>query len=140
MEKSKVKGMVDDIGLNKNIGNFSYWVHRLTGIGLSIYLIMHTYVLSSAITSPETFNERMGQVQSPFFAILEVVLIAGVFFHMLNGIRVTIADFFGMSRSHKGLFWLVIILFSILMILAIYLQMPKFSPDNYTMGGVGYVL
>ncbi len=127
--------MVDDIGLNKNIGNFSYWLHRITGIGLAIYLIMHTYVLSSAIHSPEEFTARMGQVQNPFFAVLEVFLIAGVFLHMLNGIRITITDFFNKSRSHKSLFWVVLVIFLILMAVTIYLQMPKFSPANYTMGG-----
>jgi succinate dehydrogenase cytochrome b556 subunit len=101
---------------------------------------MHTYVLSSAIHSPEKFTERMQQVQNPFFAVLEIALVAGVFFHMLNGIRITLADFFGLTRAHRGMFWLVAILFIILMVIAIYLQAPKFSPDNYGMGGIGYVL
>ena len=133
--ESKFKGMIKDANLNKNIGNFSYWIHRLTGIGLSIYLIMHTYVLSSAISGPEAFNERMGTVQNPFFAVLEVLLIAGVFAHMLNGLRITITDFFNWSRGHKVLFWILAVVFVILMIVAIKLQWPKFFIDNYAMGG-----
>lgn len=134
-QEQKLGGTVADIGLNKNIGNFSYWVHRISGIGLAVYLLMHTYVLSSAITSPKAFNQRMGQVQSPFFAILEILLIAGVLAHMLNGLRITFADFFGWSRSHKPLFWAAVVLFAIMMIFVIYLQLPKFNPQNYTMGG-----
>jgi hypothetical protein len=59
---------------------------------------------------------------------------------MLNGIRITIADFFSMSRSHKGLLWIVVILFIILMVIAIYLQVPKFSPEHYGGGGLSHVL
>jgi succinate dehydrogenase / fumarate reductase cytochrome b subunit len=131
----KLKGTVDDALLNKNTGNFSYWLHRITGIGLSIYLIMHTYVLSSAISSPENFNERMGTVQNPLFAILEVFLIAGVFIHMLNGLRITIADFFGLSRSHKVIFWLIAIIFIALMVAVFILQWPKFFSETYIGGG-----
>ncbi|RKX27808.1 MAG: succinate dehydrogenase, cytochrome b556 subunit [Candidatus Zixiibacteriota bacterium] len=132
---SKLKAMIKDADLNKNIGNFSYWLHRVTGIGLSIYLIIHIYVLSSAISGPESFNERMGSVQNPFFAVLEVLLIAGVFAHMLNGLRITITDFFSWSRGHKVLFWILAVIFVILMIVAIKLQWPKFFIDNYAMGG-----
>nr|MBN2276722.1 succinate dehydrogenase, cytochrome b556 subunit [candidate division Zixibacteria bacterium] len=132
---SKLKDVVNDINLNKNIGNFTYWVHRLSGIGLAIYLIMHTYVLSSAISSPEAFSARMGQVQNPFFAVLEVLLVAGVFAHMLNGLRITLTDFFGWTRAHKALFWAAAVLFIILMVIAIILQWPKFSPGSYMAGG-----
>lgn len=134
-KESKFQGMIRDAGLNKNIGNFSYWIHRITGIGLAVYLLMHTFVLSSAISGPQAFNERMGTVQNPLFAILEVLLIAGVFMHMLNGLRITITDFFSWSRGHKVLFWIAAILFVILMIVAIKLQWPKFFIENYGMGG-----
>ena len=77
----------------------------------------------------------MGSVQNPFFAVLEVLLIAGVFAHMLNGLRITITDFFSWSRGHKVLFWILAVIFVILMIVAIKLQWPKFFIDNYAMGG-----
>ncbi len=132
----KLKGMAEDVTLNKNVGTFSYWVHRISGVGLSIYLIMHTIVLSSAISSPETFNERMGQVQNPFFAVLEILLIAGVVFHMLNGLRITMTDFFDCSLSHKKLLWVAIVLFLLFMAVTIFYQIPKFNPENYMMGGM----
>lgn len=134
-EKSKLKGTVADIGLNKNLGNLAFWIHRISGFGLTVYLLMHTYVLSSAISSPRSFDARMGQVQNPFFAVLEILLIAGVLVHMLNGLRITLIDFFDWSRSHKALFWAAVVLFALMMVLVIYLQLPKFNPENYGMGG-----
>jgi len=132
------KKLVDtarDANLNKNIGNFSYWLHRITGIGLSIYLLMHIFVLSSALSGAESFNTRMGLVQSPFFAVMEIFLVAGVFLHMLNGLRITVSDFFGWSRAHKSIFWIIAVIFIALMVMTVILQLPKFDPGNYTMGG-----
>ena len=135
MSKNKLQETFRDAALNKNIGSFSYWLHRITGIGLAVYLLMHTFVLSSAISGKEAFNERMGAVQNPFFAVLEIFLIAGVFLHMLNGLRITLADFFGWSRMHKSIFWIIAIIFVALMVVTIMLIWPKFNPANYGMGG-----
>lgn len=131
----KLKQTYRDAVLNKNVGNFSYWLHRITGIGLSIYLVMHIFVLSSAISGPQSFDARMGSVQNPLFAILEILLIAGVFLHMLNGLRITVSDFFNWSRSHKSIFWIIVVIFVALMIVTLILQWPKFNPDNYGLGG-----
>ena len=135
MSENKLRATFRDANLNKNIGNFSYWLHRLTGIGLAVYLLMHIFVLSSAMSGPESFNSRMGDVQNPVFAVLEILLIAGVFIHMLNGLRITLSDFFGWSRSHKSIFWIIAIIFVALMVVTIILQWPKFLPENYRMGG-----
>ncbi|UCD16357.1 MAG: hypothetical protein JSV44_07780, partial [Candidatus Zixiibacteriota bacterium] len=60
---------------------------------------------------------------------------AGVFAHMLNGLRITVADFFARSRAHKALFWVAVVIFAVLIVLAVILQWPKFSFDNYSVGG-----
>ena len=135
MNTNKLKNTMRDAGLNKNIGTFSYWLHRITGVGLAIYLLMHTYVLSSSISGKNSFNDRMGAVQNPFFAVLEVILIGGVFIHMLNGLRITLTDFFGWSRYHKSIFWIITVLFIGLMVVTVMLIWPKFFAANYGMGG-----
>jgi len=134
MSTNKLNDTIKDAGLNKNVGTFSYWLHRITGIGLAVYLLMHTYVLSSAISGKESFNERMGAVQNPFFAALEILLISGVFIHMLNGLRITLADFFGWSRYHKSMFWIIAVIFIAIMIITVMLIWPKFFAENYGMG------
>jgi len=133
--KKQFGGLVDDAQLNKNTGNFSYWIHRITGIGLSIYLLMHTFVLSSAISGPEKFTERMGFVQNPLFALLEILLLAGLVFHLLNGLRITLVDFLGWTRYHKLLFGIVVVIFLFVMICVVILQVPKFDIGNYGGGG-----
>jgi len=107
---------VNEAKLNPNLGTFSYMLHRLTGIALAIYLIMHTWVLSSAQISGEAFDDRLAMVQTPFFHVLEYLLVAVVFMHMINGLRIIIADFFGATRKHKLLFWIGLIIFIVMMV------------------------
>lgn len=116
---------VDEAKLNPNIGMFSYILHRITGIALAVYLIMHTWVLSSAQHSPEQFTERLGSVQTPLFHFLELFLIAAVFLHMFNGIRIIIADFFSMTRRHKMIQWVMVVLFIAVMVWGVVAVLPK---------------
>jgi succinate dehydrogenase / fumarate reductase cytochrome b subunit len=107
---------VNEARLNPNLGTFTYILHRLTGIALAIYLIMHTWVLSSAQISPGTFDERLAMVQTPIFHVLEYLLVAVIFIHMINGLRIIFTDFFGVTRKHKLLFWLGLVVFIALMV------------------------
>jgi len=116
---------VDEAKLNPNVGTFSYILHRITGIGLAIYLIMHTWVLSSAQDGPQKFTERLGSVQTPLFHFLELFLSVAVFFHLLNGVRIVIADFLPLTRRHKELFWVVMALFITVMAWTIVTTLPK---------------
>jgi succinate dehydrogenase / fumarate reductase cytochrome b subunit len=116
---------VDEARLNPNVGTFSYVLHRITGIGLAVYLVMHTWVLSSARTSPQAFTDRLGSVQTPLFHFLELFLSVAVFFHMFNGLRIIIADFFAATRNHKLFFWLAMLLFAVFIAWNIVAVLPK---------------
>ena len=118
---------VDETKLNPSIGMISYVLHRVTGIGLAIYLIMHTWVLSSAGQGPEQFTERLGSVQTPLFHFLELFLSVAVFFHMLNGLRIIIVDFFSITRQHKVVFWIAAVLFVAAMAWNLAVVLPKLA-------------
>jgi succinate dehydrogenase / fumarate reductase cytochrome b subunit len=118
---------VNEAKLNPNVGTFSYILHRITGIGLAIYLILHTWVLSSAQDGPAEFTHRLGSVQTPIFHFLELFLAVAVFFHLLNGLRVIVADFFPLTRRHKEMFWVVMVLFVAVMIWTVVAVLPKLT-------------
>jgi succinate dehydrogenase / fumarate reductase cytochrome b subunit len=118
---------VNEAKLNPNIGTFSYVLHRITGIGLAIYLMLHTWVLSSAEEGPQEFTQRLGSVQTPIFHLLELLLGVAVFFHLLNGLRVVAADFFPLTRMHKQMFWVVMVLFVAVMIWMVVAVLPKLT-------------
>jgi succinate dehydrogenase/fumarate reductase cytochrome b subunit len=48
-----------------------------------------------------------------------------VAFHILNGLRITIADFFLVTKAHKSLFWIAFILFLIVLVATIIVFVPR---------------
>jgi len=141
MSKNLLGIYLDEAKLNSNVGTISYLLHRLTGIALAIYLIMHTYVLSSAQESPATFDSRLKMVQSPIFHVFEYMLMGVIFFHMINGVRIIITDFFGVTRSHKTLFWIGMAVFVAVMVWFGMAMIPRiFSHGHEVLVNMGGLL
>lgn len=74
------------------IGQWSWVLHRLTGLGVVFFLILHVIDTSWAAFYPELYEHAIKAYQSPLFTIGEFGLVAAVIYHALNGIRITIFD------------------------------------------------
>jgi succinate dehydrogenase cytochrome b556 subunit len=109
----------DEVGLNPNVGTWSWLLHRITGVILVLYLFMHFFALSSSSGGEATFNVWLSSLQTPLTHILEIGLVAVVAFHLLNGLRITIADFFFLTKPHKVIFWIAMVIFVIFMIITL---------------------
>ena len=71
---------------------YLYSLHRLTGLGLLAYFVMHIFVTSSRALGPEAWDEAMGVVSGPLFTIGEYLVFAAFAFHAVNGIRLAIIE------------------------------------------------
>jgi succinate dehydrogenase / fumarate reductase cytochrome b subunit len=109
----------EEASLNPNVGTWSWLLHRITGVILVIYLFMHIFALSSSTGGETTFNSWLSKLQTPLTHVLEIGLAAVVAFHLLNGLRITIADFFFLTKPHKSIFWIAMIIFLIFMIITL---------------------
>jgi len=88
----------------------AWLLHRATGLALTVYLVMHLSVISTATASGESFDEMMSSLREPFFLLFEVLLIAIVSFHAANGVRTTLFDLgIGVTR-HKEILWVVFVI------------------------------
>ena len=109
----------DEVGLNPNVGTWSWLLHRITGLILVLYAFMHFFALSSSVGGASTFNAWLSNLQTPLTHILEIGLVAVIAFHLLNGLRITIADFFFLTKPHKVLFWIAMVIFLIFMVITL---------------------
>lgn len=116
-----------EINRNPNTGTWSWFLHRIAGVVLFIYLFPHFLVTGSYFLtgSTEKFDVWTKAVQTPLFHFLEIFLISAVAFHLLNGLSVTIADFFFMTRKHKAIQWVSIIIFIVVMVLTVVMFVPR---------------
>jgi succinate dehydrogenase / fumarate reductase cytochrome b subunit len=85
-------------------GMFAWMAHRLSGVALVAYLVVHVWGLR-ALTDRASFNELIAGYHAPIFKIGEFLLLAAVVYHALNGLRIVLIDFLGWSPNQKRLFW-----------------------------------
>ena len=90
-----------------HVGFLSWFLHRVTGVLLSVYLVIHVWVVRTVSHGPAGFNQVMAAVQTPMFILFEVCLLATVLYHSLNGIRLLLIDTGWGVRHQKALFFLL---------------------------------
>jgi succinate dehydrogenase / fumarate reductase cytochrome b subunit len=89
----------------KSTGFISFFLRRLTGLALVFYLFLHMWVIGSVNSGPEVFNARLAAVQTPFFKLMEIALLAAVVYHAFDGIRLLIVHYFDVTEYRKSLFY-----------------------------------
>ncbi len=96
-------------------GHFAFVFHRVSGLALSVYLIVHIWVVSS-LYDAGNFDKVMAFVNQPLFKLAEIALLAAVIYHGLNGVRVFLIDFCNGTKKHALIFWILMI-FGVLLFL-----------------------
>ncbi len=114
---------------NFKAGMWAWLLQRITGLVIAAYLFLHIFVVSSSVFSSDrsTFDTLLGTLESPFFIVVDLLLLAVVLYHAMNGIRVLLFDVGIGVRSQKQIFWGIILVSVILEAAAVYLLAPLVS-------------
>ncbi|GAB4366743.1 MAG: hypothetical protein Kow0042_06830 [Calditrichia bacterium] len=97
----------------KHYGTWAYILHRLSGLALTGYILIHIYLVSE-LHNRSAWTEEMAIFRHPVLKILEWCLFSVVIFHALNGVRIFLIDYFEGARYQKSLLTAVFILSIIL--------------------------
>jgi succinate dehydrogenase / fumarate reductase cytochrome b subunit len=98
-------------------GHWSWILHRLTGIGVFLFLLIHIVDISLIGWGPDVFNRLLFLYRNPFFRVGEVALMAAVIYHAINGLRICIIDFWPETMAfHRKLSYAVGIIFAVMFI------------------------
>lgn len=90
-------------------GMWSWVLHRVTGMLLFLFLLVHVLDTSLVRISPEVYNEVIGAYKTPIMGLGEAGLVAALAFHAFNGIRIILVDFLAKGpRYQRVMFWIVI--------------------------------
>lgn len=99
------------------IGQWSWLLHRVTGVGVLVFLLLHIIDTALVILGPEHYNAIMQLYRHPVFRVMEVGLFACLLFHALNGVRIILMDFWvGLMRFHREFFYVQMACLVILMV------------------------
>ncbi|WP_127792863.1 succinate dehydrogenase, cytochrome b556 subunit [Agromyces sp. LHK192] len=98
-------------------GMWSWVLHRITGVAIFFFLLVHILDTALVRVSPEAYNAVMSTYQTPIMGLGEVALVGAIVFHAFNGLRVILVDFWTWATRHqKLLFWIVIGLWVVTML------------------------
>ena len=72
---------------------YLFILHRLAGLGILLYFIIHIFITGQKINGPEAWQGAMNSVTGTLFHIGEYLVYAAIAFHGLNGIRLILSEF-----------------------------------------------
>ncbi len=74
-------------------GQWSWVLHRLSGLGVILFLLLHVIDTSTVAFAPQIYDFFLSLYKNPLFGLGEIGLAAALVYHAVNGVRVTIMDF-----------------------------------------------
>ena len=97
-------------------GMWSWVLHRITGVAIYFFLLVHILDTSLVRLSPESYNAVINTYKTPIMGLGEIALVAAIGLHALNGLRIILIDFTGFGTRHqKAMFWVAIALWIVLL-------------------------
>jgi len=97
-------------------GMWSWVLHRITGVAIFFFLLVHVLDTALVKVSPEAYDAVIGAYKTPIMGLGEIALVAAIGFHALNGLRIILIDFWAKGAKYqKPLFWTVIVLWIVLL-------------------------
>jgi succinate dehydrogenase / fumarate reductase cytochrome b subunit len=96
-------GWLDPRG--RTLGHVAFVGNRITGLGLVFYLYLHLAVLSLLLRGAEAWNDFLEIATTAVFLLLDVLLLFGLLYHGLNGLRVTLVGTGYVPNRQKALWW-----------------------------------
>lgn len=80
------------IGGKWGIDRYLYTLHRLTGLGLLFYFLLHIIVTSSRALGKDAWVNAMAAVDNPLLHVGEFFVFLAFVFHAANGVRLFLVE------------------------------------------------
>ena len=75
-------------------GHYAFLLHRLTGLGTLLFLIIHILDTATVYYFPSLYEHAIELYRSTPFLIGEIGLVFSVIFHGVNGVRIALVDLY----------------------------------------------
>jgi len=82
------------VGYRGREGHYAFLLHRITGLGTVLFLVIHIIDIALVYFYPAGFLDALSVYQTTLFGIGEIALVFCVFFHGINGLRIAVSDMF----------------------------------------------
>ena len=97
-------------------GMWSWVGHRVTGVVIFFFLLVHVLDTSLVRVSPEAYTAVIGAYKI-LMALGETGLVAAIVFHAFNGLRIIAVDFWKKGAKYqRQMLWTVLALWVVVMV------------------------
>jgi succinate dehydrogenase / fumarate reductase, cytochrome b subunit len=86
-------------------GVSAWWAQRLTGVALTVYVVWHVVTIGRAASRPEMLAGLLRVLTHPVSIAL---LLIGLAYHTVNGIRVVLVDLGVAALRRRAAFWIAL--------------------------------
>jgi succinate dehydrogenase / fumarate reductase, cytochrome b subunit len=83
-------------------GQWSWIAHRVTGVGILLFLFAHIVDTALVGWGPDAYNRVVAVYHHPIVQIMELGLVGAVIYHALNGLRIMVIDFWPQASVHQA--------------------------------------
>ncbi len=91
------------------VGMWSWVLHRITGVAIFFFLLVHVLDTALVRVAPEAYNVVIATYQTPLIGVAELGLVAAILYHGFNGIRIALIDFWSKGAKYQNvMFWVVV--------------------------------
>jgi succinate dehydrogenase / fumarate reductase cytochrome b subunit len=119
-------------------GMWSWLLHRIAGLGILLFLLIHIVDISLLGFGPAVYNEGIALFGLTIVRFLSLALIGGVLYHSYNGVRIMLIDFWPKGARYQGVMFAAVMVLTIVSFLpmAYFVIAPVFgiNPGNIASG------
>ncbi len=120
-------------------GMWSWLLHRITGLGVLLFLLVHIVDISLLGFGPKVYNDGISLFALGIVRFISLALIAAVLYHAFNGVRIILIDFWPKGARYQRFMFAMVLLLSIICFLpmAYFVVAPIFGlPASNTASGM----
>lgn len=89
-----IHGISGYISYRGGTGQLTFIMHRVSGLGILVFLSMHILLESTAHFVPQLYDSLNEGLRTPMALVAETVMAFLVIFHGVNGFRIAYIDLF----------------------------------------------
>jgi succinate dehydrogenase / fumarate reductase cytochrome b subunit len=111
-------------------GMWSWLLHRVTGLAVLLFLLVHIVDIGLLSFGPDVYNEGIALFSTAIVRVISLALIASVLYHAFNGVRIMLIDFWPRGVRYQGLMFAVVMILTIgsFLPMAYFVVLPIFKP------------
>ncbi|GCE26710.1 putative succinate dehydrogenase (cytochrome b-556 subunit) SdhC [Dictyobacter alpinus] len=110
-------------------GMWSWLFHRISGLGILLFLFIHIVDISMLSFGPDVYNQSVLLFDHWVVRLLSLALVVAVLYHSFNGIRIMAIDFWRKGSRYQRLMFGIVLAATIIVFIpmAYYIMGPAFQ-------------